>query len=316
MRIINFSVVFIAFALQIAGFNSSAIGAPVSKSDKVTQFFEGDDGIQPNHYRIDSRAFSEEDAKVKLGFLKKQGFNWTETATEGDQVSFKDTVKKQWLTYNPEHSRYLYYDNAPVGPTDDIVDIKKLRSKADEYVAEILGDSVKSFKYKNGEYEYQVIRGTPRRLVSITFRYVRLLDGREVLGTTNHLRIKLTNNGTVRLLDYSNPVLVKTQEISSKIKRKSFGKYLDLYLKSNAFTKTKDGESIPIKNIEVNDASSSYFAEETGEKQYLTPYTSFFSLIVTDKGDTAKREFHMKDDPESVPGIQNEDIVHYRTHIK
>lgn len=82
MKNICFSAVVIAFALQTAGFNSAAIGAPVSKSDKVTKFFDEDDGTRPANYRINSRAFSEDDAKVKLGFLKKQGFNWTETATE------------------------------------------------------------------------------------------------------------------------------------------------------------------------------------------------------------------------------------------
>ena len=281
-------------------------------SNSVQSFFTNQTDVRPQIYRIESRAFSQNDATNKLNVLKKHGFDWNEMINLNGVVVYKNDSKEQWLMYETNQSRYRYNNNQIDGFTAvDTADIPSLKKTSDLYLSNLLGTDAQKFVYVNSEYEYQTLREQPQHLYSITFRYVRVTDGRQILGITNHARITLGMNKMIKAFDFTNPLLIKEREINVKIKSSAMQKYLNKCIQNPKFTQGDDGSLLPIADVDIKEANNSYFEVITSNQRMLYPHISFYTHSNMTDGRILKRELHFIEDAESVENASQDDIINY-----
>lgn len=301
LNIVSFILVpFVSYAeLQI----DQKANVIFSKSDQVNQLAI---------YKISPRSYSEADAQIKLDWLKSQGFIWTSKVDSGNFILYKNESTDQYMAYIPEKSEYRYKNKKIGGLTDsDLADTNHLQAIANNYLLHFLGEDANNYFLSNKEYEWTVIRKNDYspRLHTLTFRYVRVLDGRQIKGTTSQALITIGQGGILAFLSINNPKLEKVSNLARKIKNSAMENYLRTYIATKKYTTTPDGNDIPIKDTRIVKAWESYFVQNRGKNLFLIPHMSFFSIDSLTDGTAIQREFHISADASMVENTEPNDII-------
>jgi hypothetical protein len=270
--------------------------------------------VRPAIYKIAARDFSQSDALAKLNYLKSLNFSYTVKNDTGKAAFYKNELTGQILSYSPDKSEYRYQDPGVSGFTvTETIDTAKLHIVADGHLRNLMGIDSSNFKFTNNEFEYIMEKGkdnTPR-LNSLTYRYIRVLDGRPVKGISCQAFITLGNNGKLSRFKSNNPTIEKASVLSRQIKNAAMNKYLQNYLAGKKYTEDPNGNVIPINNTMISKSWETYFAKDQGGIQYLVPHMSFFTVDSLTDGTTMRREFHIPVDADQVENVDPNDAINY-----
>jgi hypothetical protein len=273
--------------------------------------------IQPAVYKIFQRNFSNFDAQNKINFLKTQGFDHTHKIDTGGFVVFKNEIPRNVLVYIPQKSQY-YYNNPQIGGlTDsDCADTTRLRSSADRFLQELMGEDAKNYSLSNQELTFKTQRDSAPRLFQIGFRYVRVMDCRRIEGMACHAIIEIGRDCKLAKFTINNPRLEKVKDVDRKIKNSSMSNFLKKYIENRIFHKKGDGKDIAIKNTYVTKSWESYFIYKNNFPDHLIPHMSFLTTDSLSDGTAKRRQINLPTDASIIPNLAGNDIIEFKKNIK
>ncbi|MBN1576433.1 MAG: hypothetical protein JW913_07775 [Chitinispirillaceae bacterium] len=291
-----------------------SISAEITVKKESEKIFVKSDNNRPSIYKISPRAFSESDASEKLRFLETQGFNPISRKETDKAIIYGNEITGQYFDYNIERSEYHYQNRKLLGLTDeDLADTGSIRSVADHYLEKLAGEECGYYRFTEKNCIWMTAVNEEPRLFTVSYRYVRVLDGRDVRGVTSRIKIEIGQNRKIKYFSIISPKLEKVGKIDKKMKNSAMKKYLKEYIKSEKYTKRWDGVNIPIKSTCVKRGWESYFSDD---EKYLEPCMSFFNIDTLDNGLTKGREIHIPVDVAKIPNTNEEDVFEYERHAK
>jgi len=200
---------------------------------------------------------------------------------------------------------------------EDLADTGRVRLFADQYFKKLMGNESKHFRFTNNEFISMASVNEEPRLFSIAYRYIRVLDGRDVKGMTSQVIIEIGQNCKIRRFTINDQKLEKVGYIDKKIKNTAMKKYLEDHIDSEKYKRKLDGiVDVPIKSTDVMRGWESYFFKQYGNDKYLEPHMSFFTIDTFEDGDTLRRVVHLPVDAAKIPNKKDEDILEYELHTK
>lgn len=310
------SITFLGFFILFPHF----LFAKMKIDSQPSAVFLKDDSPRPAVYKISIREFSKTDAEAKLSFLKSCGFSYTDKNDTGKVSVYKNSSTGQTFHYNSLDGEYLYQNLKIGGLTkSERTDTGCLRPAADRYLIGFLGEDSKNFCPVNKEARYRAFQHGPDTvptLYQLGFRYVRVLDGRQIKGVSNHIIIRIGEGSQLAELIMTDKKIEKVYDINTKIKNSVMTKYLKDYVEGEKYKKDFGDSDNPIKSTVVKKACESYFAVSSGSTEYLRPHMSFLVVDTMTNGDAPRHEFHLPVDGSSIPDNASEDIIEYKKHSK
>jgi hypothetical protein len=299
---------------------SPFIFADMKIKENAAAIFSMNNSIRPSIYKITPREFSKSDVMGKLKFLQSLGFSYTTKNDTGKACIYKNESTDQYLSYTPKNSEYDYFNPKIDGFTEkDRADTNRMHSKADQYLMGLLGDDGKNFQLSDMRLRYMASsngQDSFPTLCNKTFRYVRILDGRQVKGVTSHIIIRLGQDCRLAQFQINDNKLEKVRDLDQQIKNSAMIKYLGKHVASKKYTSTSDGREIPIKNTVINKGFESYLAKKHGSDEYLEPCMGFWAIDTLPNGTAFEREFHLTVDAANITNKTNDDFIEYETHSK
>jgi hypothetical protein len=285
----------------------------------ASTIFSVDNPIRPAVYKISQREFSKSDALAKLDYLKSLGFSYSKKQDTGKTAIYKNESSGQYLSYSPYNSEYFYYDPKMGRFTEkDRADTNQIRSMADKYLKGLLGEDSKNFRLQDKRLRYMAGRGdTMPKLCNVTFRYVRVLDGRLITGRTNHIMIRLGQDCQLSQFQINDNNFEKVRDLDMKIKNSAMPKYLADHVSSKEYSSAPyNGIEHPIKNTSIIKGREAYYEQKIGESDYLEPCISFSSTDTLLDGSAIDREFRLTVDAAKIPNITEKEFIDYEARSK
>ncbi|HAJ79850.1 MAG TPA: hypothetical protein DCO75_08765 [Fibrobacteres bacterium] len=287
-------------------------------NSQVASIFNNTNDVRMAYYRVVPKAFSESGMTSKLNFIKAEGFIAANRSEDSNRVIINDTSLTQQFAYVKSVSTYQYINNKVGGLTDaDLADTSKLKVQADNALSNLCGVQAENYQFINKEIEWRVTElDTNKRINSIGFRYVKIIDGRVILGTTSHIVITLGQNKRIKRFILTDPDLITIGNVQRQIKTSAMNKYLNNHLASEGYNKNFHGEKININETTVKWASTSYFPIKKGNDLILVPHISFYSEDSLEDGKMLKREFHLVQDADRMANCDAQDVMDYGKSMK
>jgi len=221
------------------------------------------------------------------------------------------------LTFDSEYNSITYSNNSiGVLSEEDVEDTSYFRILSKQYVDKITGKVSDKFVFVNCHYEYYVSNIDKKedgseanpRLAYITYRYIRKLDGRHIVGTTNSVEITMGKNGEVCSMKYIDMKLVKAYQIKMKLKSNKVFEYLDKKVKNDKFNKFPDGENAQWKQVDVISSTLSYNLHKGSDGDYLIPFVTFYSLNQREDDEIMPSYIHIPLSMEMYDNAQEDDF--------
>ena len=298
----------VALSTAFAG----SLYAGVNYSEKANKIFNNINDKQISIYKVTPRVYSNEKVKSFVAFFKNKGIDLQDASMLNGGIQYNNNAKSQQLWIGSDDGAVTYLDNQIETLTDeDVANQASLRRIADGYIAELEGNYGANYQFVNCEFGYYADRekSIDKKLSSFAFRYVRLLDGRLVLGNTDYCIVSLGKNGTIGYVKIVNPELTKERNVKQEIAMNKMQKYLDRHLNSNKYKRGVDGCDTLINSVSVQQSTPSFFAIKVGNENYLIPHLSFITEAEIADGTKAIREVHIPVDAEFSSNVDGEDIV-------
>jgi len=303
----------ILVALMVTAFAVGSGAVPKLTFDPSAEEIFVTKGVakQPTVYSVNRRNLSEEDLNGKLAVLKNHGFVASNRVSKEGKVLLTNTKEDMYLTYESESGKYQFYRRNATGlAATESSDRKGLESVAKGYLRDLLGQDAANYVFENTEEEWEVLRSDPeKRLRTITYRYVRVVEGRRVLGVDCHALLTLGEGRRLTAVEIANPVLTKEFGVGRWVKNNSMKGHLAEYLNGPEYAKDGSGRKLTLLQTDVIRGSESYFRVVRNGRTFLEPHMSFMCQDKTADGETLTREIHLSVDPSRLPNVAEEDIM-------
>jgi hypothetical protein len=297
--------------LVLCTFTLNTISKEIEKSKKALDFLTAckskTDGGELWIYEISNNELTDKDV---FDVVNRVNRNCINKGIENNKIFYKSNDKKEFLIYDPKKSFYTYR-NRNVGYLEkNSQDSTFLRNRADEHFKNILGSKAKDYVFLNNEYDIIRWADAPDKnnIVKITYRYVRKLDNRLLVGGTNYIRITLGGKGELAGFDFEEPILKKLKKLNKVLKYAKIEKYLDKHIESEEYNQIPADAALEWTKVDVKNGAFAYFEEARGDKKVLVPYVSFYSKNNLN-GNEIMTFINLTQDAECIPDINTDDFV-------
>lgn len=168
-------------------------------------------------YQIIPNPVSEQEMTGIANILAETGFSWQEKVSGDKRLSYLNSSKNQYLSYGEENGEYAY-ENGQTEPLHG-EDTIYLKTVAKRYLQRLRPSDATEYVLSNEEYEYSATSNNPNQfnLDFLTFRFVRVIDGRKILDNTNSIRICLGSKGAIRQMSMIVPTIKKTGKLQQQL---------------------------------------------------------------------------------------------------
>lgn len=271
-------------------------------------------------YKVTRKAFNKARIEQKVESMRLKGFEPTSEDETDEHILFRNEELGQHLYYdkNKNATRYRNKQIEYLGLSkDDSKAEKKLDKLAAKHLHDILKEEKTKYKLMNKEYEFYAFRGDAvERVGTITYRFVRVLDKRPVLGNTSHVRITLGKDGKVRLFQINNPRIEKWKPLNKKVKSSSLEKCLKKRVNSDKYGKLQNGDKVKVKKTRALKSTESYVCETRSNQRFLVPHISFYTENQIEGQRNVNGRIHISMDGESNVDVDENDVIDLRNERK
>jgi hypothetical protein len=282
-------------------------------SEKCDSLFSIKDRASLTVYQTRPNPISTGQINHTISVLKKNGISFSHENIDVNTYNYRNDVKSQYLSIDRDIGLIFFVDNKYNGFTDkDILSVDNLEQTASALLAEIIGPEYEKFTFFNISYEYIADREKKidKRLYSMTFRYVKIMDGRRILGNDCYASITLGRDMVPCLIKIANPTYISEYKIKSAISMKSIQKYLQRHLQEDLLPKIPVVDGSKVISIKVIQGTESYFPIQVESVRNVVPHVSFFTEIEYVDGQIEGNEVHIPIDAQFVKGVDPKDVIH------
>lgn len=264
---------------------------------------------------IEPRPYSEAHANTVRDILRDMGIETAQSSDEGELVRFSSSDEHQELLYDKRGSVYRFVDRKAEASDEPVtVDSTALRAMADAVATRLAEGTGSTYRYVNAEYEYRRhMEGedSSPKLMGMGFRYVKVVNGRLVLGTTNQLRIVFGGQGRLRLLSCADPITRETGLLKQQVRLPAVRTMADRWAARHGQVVKRGGRSAQIVTAVALDGAPSYIAVEGSGGVQLVPHFTLLLSGADQDGETVQREAHFCLDAERVANLNAADVIRF-----
>jgi hypothetical protein len=253
-------------------------------------------------YQIIPNPISEQEMTEIATILSETGFSWQEKVSGDKRLSYLNKDKNQYLSYGEENGEYAY-ENGQIEPLhgDDTIYLKAV---AKRYLQRLRPSDASEYVLSNLEYEYSATSNNPNQfnLDYLTFRFVRVIDGRKILDNTNHIRICLGSKGAIRQMIMTVPTLKKIgklqQQLTYDATSQILSSRLDKRIKDGVFGSRKATSQV-----------NGYIASLISVNGTLVPHISYISSDQVEGEQNSYSRIDVALDPSENSNLDDNDVI-------
>ena len=209
----------------------------------------------------------------KLLALTRRGFQpqTRQEFQDGNEICVRQT-KRHFAYYKNGYFRYINRDIAPFAE-DSPVDTVTMKEIAFEIQKQLIPPD-KSYRLisKNETFVMKAPSLT-ENLAYVSYRFVRVLNSRLVLGLTDELEITLGKDGKLKeFISYEpeyEPVVTNTRTV---VKPQAYEKILRMRQNNKDFGPFIDGKHIDFDELDVDGVTDAYFQVTDAGNKVIVPY--------------------------------------------
>jgi hypothetical protein len=222
------------------------------------------------------------------------------------------------VKYHEKFGRYLGYNHDVVKIpliNSSETNLLELKMSATKELSNLIADDADNFVFSNTETDSALSESDPRpRLVSISYRFTRQLNGRHVVDNTAFVRISFSGNNQISEFEIANPAF-KPVFLRSVVKE-SFSDDRLVNYSENMGKVINNGGEYTVVAVKAEKGYFTYLAANKDDKQYLLPHISFYTDQILENNESFHTWVHFCLDASMTPGLDSTMIEDFQIKNK
>lgn len=205
-------------------------------------------------------------------------------------VDGRDEVNE--VRYDDRDGRYFFHRSFHAMRYSKESEATVLRTRAGEDLERLLGRDADYFVMANTETDWEQTRENPEpRILAMTFRFTRKINGRHIIDNTAYVRITYSGDDQLCGFEIVNPRL-RPVRIPLMVKQNVIRERLNRFARNKTTARNSVDGEVTIERITAENGIQSYRAKKKGDKILLSPYISFFCRYDMETGATFQKFEH------------------------
>lgn len=268
-------------------------GTPVDLllETKAQEFGSRNELMRPNEYRLAVLPFKQSQANQLIAELNSTGTPLTLASETSTEKRFLSTDSSRILFYEKSNGRFSFFDNglAVLEATTSEIEAKQ---KAMLFLSKLIGAEAKNYLIVNQEIEYHATRTSIPHTAFVTYRFVRYIDQRPIVGNRCMVRITLGAQCCLKEFSIDVPALIMERKATRKLSRLAASETLLSQIRNRSVSIFgKEGQGI--RRTTVHRIVEAYYPVEQNGIARVLPCFTFTATHSYEDGRTLAREHHL-----------------------